>query len=90
MKALNWIHERKRHATTVDLYTRLTESAGFEIVHCAQKDYNWATKSFETHDTPASGDTTIGAYIDRTGIEYLYTFDGEEFGPFDWLTSSHG
>ncbi|WP_276258078.1 type II toxin-antitoxin system VapC family toxin [Haloglomus litoreum] len=86
LEALNWIHERKRHATAVDFYTRLTESAGFEIVHCAQKDYHRATDLFETYDTPAFGDATIAAYMDRTGIEYLYTFDREDFGPFDWVT----
>lgn len=86
LETLNWIHERKRHATAVDFYTRLTESAGFEIVHCAQKDYYRATDLFETHDTPAFGDATIAAYMNRTDIEYLYTFDGEDFGPFDWVT----
>jgi hypothetical protein len=24
--------------------------------------------------------------MDRTGIEYLYTFDDEDFGPFAWVT----
>ena len=83
LETLNWIHERKRHATAVDFYPRLTRSAGFEIVHCAQKDYHRAVKLFETHNTPAFGDATIAAYINRTGIEYLYTFDHEDFGPFD-------
>lgn len=86
LETLNWIHERNRHATAVDFYTRLTESAGFEIVQCAQKDYHRATDLFETHDTPAFDDATIAADMDRTGIEYLYTFDSEDFGPFDWVT----
>jgi predicted nucleic acid-binding protein len=86
LEALNWIHERKRHATAVDLHNRLTESAGFEVVHCAQKDYHRAVDLFDTHDSPAFGDATIAAYMERTGIEYLYSFDGDDFGPFDWVT----
>jgi predicted nucleic acid-binding protein len=61
LEALNWIHERKRHATAVDFYRRLTDSAGFEVVHCAQKDYQRAVELFEAHDTPAFGDAAIAA-----------------------------
>jgi len=41
---------------------------------------------FEAHDTPAFGDTTIAAYMQRTDTEYLYSFDTEDFGSFRWVT----
>ncbi|WP_435196265.1 type II toxin-antitoxin system VapC family toxin [Natronomonas sp. EA1] len=65
LETLNWIHERKEHDTAVDFYRRLTASAGFEIVHCTQKDYHRAVELFETYDTPAFGDATIAAYMER-------------------------
>jgi len=85
LETLNWIHERKRHTTATNFYNRLTESAGFELVHCAQKDYRRAVDLFETYQ-PAFGDATIAAYMERTGTQCLYSFDRDDFGPFDWVT----
>jgi predicted nucleic acid-binding protein len=85
LETLNWLHGRKRHDLAVDTYDRLTNSAGFEIVHSAQKDFTRAVDLFRTHDV-AFGDATIAAYMERTGIEYLYAFDREDFGTFDWVT----
>ena len=85
LEALNWIHERKRHATAIDFYRRLTDSAGFEVVHCAQKDYHRAVELFETYDGLAFGDATIAAYTERTDVEYLYAFD-DDFDRLDWMT----
>ena len=86
LETLNWIHQRKEHSTAVDFYQRLTESAGFEVVQCAQKDYQRAVELFNTYGRPAFGDATIAAYMERTDIEYLYSFDREDFGLFDWVT----
>ena len=77
LEALNWIHERQRHDIAVDLQNRLTTSAGFELVHCAQKDGTNAVELFETHENLSFGDATIAAYMKRTGIEYLYSFDDD-------------
>lgn len=77
LEALNWIHERKRHDIAVDLRHRLSASAGFELVPTPQKDFHRAVELFETYDTIAFGDATIAAYMDRTGIEYLYAFDDD-------------
>lgn len=75
LESLNWIHERKRHDIAVDLRRRLTDSAGFDLVHSAQKDYQRAVDLFDDHEQLAFGDATIAAYMYRTGIEYLYSFD---------------
>ena len=72
LESLNWLHERQRHDIAVDLRTRLVESAGFELVHCAQKDFTKAMELFETHERLAFGDATTVAYMVREGIEYLY------------------
>lgn len=85
LETLNWIHERKRHDIAVDLRDRLAASAGFECVHSAQTDYHRAVALFETYEGLAFGDATIAAYMEREGIEYLYSFD-DDFDVIDWLT----
>ena len=41
---LNWIHDRRRHGKAVETYTRLNESAGFEVIHTPQKDFHRAVE----------------------------------------------
>lgn len=77
LESLNWIHERQRHDIAVDLKNRLTNSAGFELVNCAQKDFHRAVELFESSESLSFGDATIVAYMQRTGIEYLYSFDDD-------------
>ena len=85
LKTLNWIHTRKRHQKAVDTYSRLNQSAGFELVHAAQKDFTNAIDRFKTRDGLAFGDATIAAYMDREGIEYIYSFDND-FDSVDGIT----
>jgi len=86
LEALNWIHTRQYHRTAVETYRRLVASAGFEVVGTARKDFSRAVELFETYETPAFGDATIAAYMEREGIEYVYTFDPDDFAVFDWAT----
>jgi len=77
LETLNWIHNRKRHVKAVETYERLNQSAGFEILHAAQKDFQRAIDLFQTYDRLSFGDATIAAYMQREGIEYLYSFDDD-------------
>lgn len=85
LESLNWIHERQRHDIAVDLRNRLSDSAGFELIHSAQKDFHRAVEIFETYDEFAFGDATIAAYMEREGIEYLYSFD-DDFDAIEDIT----
>jgi len=85
LEALNWIHERQRHDIAVDLRRRLADSAGFEPVHAAQADFQRAVELFETYEALAFGDATIAAYMERTGTEYLYSFD-DDFDAVEGIT----
>ncbi|MFB6165273.1 MAG: type II toxin-antitoxin system VapC family toxin [Haloarculaceae archaeon] len=85
LESLNWIHERQRHDIAVDLNNRLADSAGFELVQCAQKDFHRAVELFETAPGLSFGDATIAAYMEREGIEYLYSFD-DDFDAVDGIT----
>jgi len=85
LETLNWIHERQRHDIAVDLRNRLADSGGFELIHAAQKDLHRAVERFETYDGLAFGDATIAAYMERKGIEHLYSFD-DDFDAIDGIT----
>jgi len=85
LETLNWIHERQRHDIAVDLKERLANSAGFDLVHCAQKDFYRAMELFEGYESLSFGDATIVAYMQRTGIEYLYSFD-DDFDGIEGIT----
>lgn len=85
LETLNWIHERQRHDIAVDLRERLSNSAGFELVHAPQKDFRRAVELFEEHDGLAFGDATIAAYMQREEIENLYSFD-DDFDAVDGIT----
>lgn len=77
LELLNWIHTRTSHTKAVDTQTRLSQSAGFELVQTPQQDFTRAVELFKTHDGLAFGDATIAAYMERTEIEYLYSFDDD-------------
>ena len=55
LETLNWIHNRKRHSKAVETYERLNQSAGFEVLHAAQKDFPSAVDLFQTYDGCRSG-----------------------------------
>lgn len=77
LETLNWIHTRKHHEKAVETFTRLNQSAGFEVLQAAQKDFHRAVELFETYGRLSFGDSTIVAYMERQGIEYLYSFDDD-------------
>lgn len=85
LETLNWIHARKRHAIAVETYDRLHRSAGFEIVQTAQTDFTGAVERFRSEADRSFGDATIAAYMERAGIEYLYSFNGD-FDRLDGIT----
>lgn len=77
LETLNWIHTRQYHQKAVETYTRLNESAGFEIRQAAQTDFRRSVNLFQTYEGFSFGDATIAAYMERTEIEYLYSFDDD-------------
>jgi hypothetical protein len=84
LETLNWIHTRKRHGKAIEVYDRLNQSAGFEVIDAAQKDFLTAVELFQTYEGLAFGDATIVAYMLREDIEYLYSFD-DDFDVIDDL-----
>lgn len=85
LETLNWIQTRKRHEKAVETYERLHQSAGFEVLHAAQKDFQRALSLFKTYESLSFGDATIAAYMNREDIEYLYSFD-DDFDALEDIT----
>ena len=85
LETLDWVHNRKRHEKAVETYERLNQSAGFEVLHAAQKDFPSAVDLFQTYDGLSFGDATIAAYMQRESIEYLYSFD-DDFDALSGIT----
>ena len=85
LETLNWIHNRKRHEKAVETYERLNQSAGFEVLHAAQKDFPSAVDLFQTYEGLSFGDATTVAYMQRENIEYLYSFD-DDFDTLDGVS----
>mgnify|MGYP000058946239 CR=1 FL=1 len=85
LETLNWIHGRRRHSTATAFYETMNESAGFEIHHAPQKDFDRARELFATYDGLAFGDATAVAYMEREGIEYVYSFD-DDFDAVEGVT----
>lgn len=82
---LNFTRERRGQRYAMDLYERLNRSAGFEIVHAAQKDFSTALDHFETYEGLSFVDATLVAYMEREDVEYLYSFD-DDFDAVDDVT----
>lgn len=85
LETLNWIHARQRYEKAVETHARLNDSAGFEILQAAQKDFPRAVDLFVTHEKLSFGGATIAAYMERTDLEYLYSFD-DDFDVLDHVT----
>lgn len=81
-ESMSYIHERQQHAVAVDLLDRLRSGAAFEFVHTPKGDFVRADELFHEYQGLSFVDTTIAAYLEREGIDYLYSFDDD----FDALT----
>lgn len=76
-EVLNFIHARYTHSFALEVYQRIEQSAGFEVIHAAKKDYTAAVELFETYEGLSFVDATIAAYLHRKDLEYLYSFDDD-------------
>ena len=84
-ETLNYVGERDHHDTAVDLSHRLDRSAGLELVETASSDVASGIELFERYPDLSFVDATTAAYMRRSGVEYLYSFD-DDFDALDGIT----
>jgi len=85
VEALSLIGEKLEPSTANQILDRLIEGAHFDISHVPKADFNAAQALFRRYDELSLVDTTIATYMDREGIEYLYSFDND-FDVLDGIT----
>jgi len=74
---LNLAREKLGPDAANELLDRLVTGAHFDIVHAPQSDFNAAQPIFRQYSALSFVDSTIAAYMNRTGIERLYSFDDD-------------
>jgi len=76
-ETLNLSGEKLGADAANQMLDRLLEGAHFEIVHAPKADFNAAQALFRRYGELSFVDSTIAAYMQREGIEYLYSFDDD-------------
>jgi predicted nucleic acid-binding protein len=84
-EVLNYIHNRAGQDTALDTLERVDRSPGFSIDHCARRDFIEGKKLFRKYDRLTFIDSITAAYMQREGINYLYSFD-DDFDGVDGVT----
>jgi len=82
-ETLNLAGEKLGADVANQILDRFIEGAHFEIIHAPKADFNAAQALFRRYGKLSFIDSTIAAYMEREGIEYLYSFDDD----FDTLDS---
>lgn len=82
---LNLTRERLGTEISIQILDRLIEGSHFNIDHSPKADFNAAQAIFRRYTELSFVDATIAAYMEREGIEYLYSFD-DDFEVVDWIT----
>lgn len=76
-ETLDLTDEKLGPDATNGILDRLIEGAHFEIDHAPKPDFNAAQAIFRQYDELSFVDATIVAYMEREGIEYLFSFDDD-------------
>jgi predicted nucleic acid-binding protein len=84
-ETLNLTREKLGPDPATDMLDRLVEGTHFEIVDTPTADFNAAQGVFRQYDELSFVDATLAAYAQRSGVEYLYSFDSD-FDAVDGLT----
>jgi len=84
-ETLNLTGEKLGPDAANQMLDRLIEGAHFEIDHAPKTDFNAAQALFRRYGEISFVDSTIAAYMEREGIEYLYSLD-DDFDALDGVT----
>ena len=76
-ETLNLTGEKLGSDAANQMLTRLIEGTHFEVDHAPEADFNAAQALFGRYAELSFVDATIAAYMDREGVDYLYSFDDD-------------
>lgn len=83
-EVLNYLTARASHSVAVETLDAIVESNGFEVVYAPKSDFDAGRSLFRTYDELSLTDAIIVAFLRRTDLEYLYSFD-DDFDAVDDL-----
>jgi hypothetical protein len=84
-ETLNLTREKLGPEVAVGMLDRLVEGAHFGIEHAPQADFTAAGALFRRYSELSFVDATIVAYMEREGVDALYSFD-DDFDALDGFT----
>lgn len=73
----NYVQARASHDVAVETLDAIVESGGFEVVDTSKGDFDAGRSSFRTYDGLSLTDAIVVAFMERSGIEYCYSFDDD-------------
>lgn len=82
---LNPIQKRAGDAGATETLNFLVESAGFRVRHLTKDDFTRGEAIFRRTNGVEITDAFLVAYMQRAGIEYVYSFD-DDFDRFDGIS----
>ncbi|NLV09574.1 MULTISPECIES: type II toxin-antitoxin system VapC family toxin [Halomicrobium] len=84
-ETLNYLHTRVGNETAIETLDALQASTDFELDETTRTDFDGGRSLFRQYDGLSLTDAILVAYMRRTGIEYVYSFD-DDFDAVDELT----
>lgn len=84
-EVMNYLQARGSHDQSVGTLDALIESSGYEIVHTPKSDFDAGRSLFRMCEGLSLTDAVIVAFMQREGIEFLYSFD-DDFDAVDGIT----
>ncbi len=82
---LNPIQKKAGDAPAKETLQFLSKSGGFRIRHLAQEDFTRGRALYRRTEEAEITDIITVAYMQRQGLEYIYSFD-DDFDEFDDIT----
>jgi predicted nucleic acid-binding protein len=76
-EVLNYLQSKAGHGTAIETLDALLASAAFDIERTTESDFDAGRSLFRQYEGLSFTDSVIVAYMHRTDIEYLYSFDDD-------------
>lgn len=83
-EVLNYLHVKAGNETAIETLDRIQASIDLSVDRTTKTDFDAGRTLFRKFAGLSFTDAVIAAYMRRTGIEYLYSFD-DDFDALDHL-----
>lgn len=76
-EVLNYLHTRTGNNVATETLDGVLSAANFEVVRTAESDFQTGRSLFRQYEGLSFTDAVLCAYAERSGTEYLYSFDDD-------------